>query len=1409
MRAFLLQLLGPHWRAWPALLAGVPPCLLAFPAVATAGPNVLYSFSAPEFPTASPLTNSDGLGPASRLVLGSDGNLYGTTRHGGFNGAGSIFRMTTTGSLSNLYSFLPATNNAGAVNYDLAPNDLAQGTGGNFYGTTQRGGSNFTGTIYEISPSGSFANLHVFAAETNISGGQETSADGATPVGALCQGSDGNFYGTTRYGGSNGTGTIFRFAPAGKFTGLYSFAKAGAGSVATNGTVPNALVLGRDGAFYGTTQQGGLANAGTFFRFTVAGDFTQIYSFNGDAPSSNPITPNAALVQGANGNFYGTSAYGGSQGGGSVFEITNTGGVTLLHSFPLLNAGAGAGLTLGADGNFYGTTATNGLNGDGTLFRMTPSGGFGAYFFGILDTNSENAGGANPSAALAADSAGNLYGTCSAGGTNGSGVIFQILDSDFIPPFFLTVTNPPPPLTNVLVGSSVILSNYAQGAAPLSYQWLRNETNLTDGDDILGSLTNALIINPVFPRDVGSYTLVISNIWGALTSSVTVLTVDPPGVSISSPAPNARTNAPAFAGTATNAPFTNINASEIVLTNVIFSITNLFNGSNLTGAAALTTGAGGASNWSFAVTPFPGSNILSVQGVDVSGNISPMVSRSFFYEMPARLTVLTTGSGAGAFNITNGAMLDLGAGYSVTASPRSSVFRGWTSGGVMSFDPTLPFIMQSNLVLTADFLSRQSPAIFISSPAANARVSSPVFEGTATSSPVSSGVDPNSVRLTNVVYWLTNAATASVMTGTATLTQGAAVSNWTITATPLPAANILAVQSQDISGGLSPIVSRKFFYEVPALFTLLKSGSGNGTFTATAAAHGDILPTNGAMLNLGENYTISAKPDSYSVFNQWVTSTGDSNSPKLAFIMQPGFTLTAVFTEVPPVVAISSPTANLRTTAPVFKGTASSHLGLTSVSYSLANTFIGSTSSGFATLTAGAGAVSNWSIAVVPLPGTNTLTVTSQDAAGDISTAVSRTFFYKAPAMLEVLQAGTGGGILKGAASIPGDAVPTNGAMLNLGESYKITATPDKSSFFSNWVSEAGVTVTPVLSFIMQSNLVLTATFVSNFFPAAAGTYNGLFFPANAVAEETSGMLYHFVLRNTGAFSGALLIAGSRYPIAANFDDSGNASFKAGPFQVDLTLDSATPQITGTVSTSQWTANLTADMAANTLSSAEYTILFEPSTNVSADSPPGDGYGLLTNHAGVVTLSGALADGTSYNQTVPVSRAGSLPVYAVLYTDTAHPDPGLLLGWINVTNLQAATPSNALTWIKKPSASPALYTNGFTNILSSQGSLWTNPPAKASAISLTNGQLVISNIGLLLTFTNVFVGNNTLTNLSVLPTNSLTGSINPKTGLLTFTFDNGDGNAANRATGTILQNTTNAGGFFLTLTNAGSFNLQP
>jgi hypothetical protein len=194
---------------------------------------------------------------------------------------------------------------------------------------------------------------------------------------------------------------------------------------------------------------------------------------------------------------------------------------------------------------------------------------------------------------------------------------------------------------------------------------------------------------------------------------------------------------------------------------------------------------------------------------------------------------------------------------------------------------------------------------------------------------------------------------------------------------------------------------------------------------------------------------------------------------------------------------------------------------------------------------------------------------------------------------------------------------------------------------------------------------------------------------------------------------------------------------------------------------------------------------------------------LMADHLGAFTMSGALADGTPFIQNVPLCGTGDLPVYGILYHDT-----GLLLGWLH---LQNGSPMGNLTWIKKASRSPALYATGFTNLVMVQGSPWTNPLPKTAAIDLPAGQLEISDGGLPapLVFNVGVSDNNAIVKLPGSPTNSLTGSINPKTGFLTVTFGNGDGKATTIGKGAVLQNATNAGGYFLGKTNAGSILLQP
>jgi len=354
----------------------------------------------------------------------------------------------------------------------------------------------------------------------------------------------------------------------------------------------------------------------------------------------------------------------------------------------------------------------------------------------------------------------------------------------------------------------------------------------------------------------------------------------------------------------------------------------------------------------------------------------------------------------------------------------------------------------------------------------------------------------------------------------------------------------------------------------------------------------------------------------------------------------------------------------------------------------------------------------------------------------------------------------------------------------------------------SGWATPSNQTV------LVKARSVTTAKGTYTF--SAQGIYNGLFSVPDGVAEETAGMLSGLDVTATGTYSGKLLIGGATNAISGGFNVSGQASNlvqraakQGGPLTLEMTLNwnDSPSYITGTVSGTNagaWTANLTNELAVKGSGSAEYTALVLP-----ADAPPGYGYMLMTNYAGAVTLSVTLADGTSFSQSVPVSGAGDLPVYGNLYGST-----GLLLGWLS---LESGSPSGDLTWIKPASRSTAFYTNGFTNSVTLQGSLWTNSPPHTAAMDLPSGQLDISGGGLVsnLTF-NVAVSNNdALVKLTKIPTNSLTGSITANTGLLTITFGNGSGKTTTAGKGAVLQNVNSAGGFFPGKTNAGSILLQP
>ena len=424
-------------------------------------------------------TNSEGAEPFAGLTLGTDGDFYGGTIEGGKTGSGTLFKVTTNGALTTLYAFGVSGYNSSGIgatdtNADgMSPiANLTLGTDGNFYGTTHSGGKTGSGTVFEVTTNGTLTTLHTFGAGREIYGVPEiyTNSDGAYPWGALTPGPNGAFYGTTSGGGTNGVGTVFAITTGGTFTSLLTFAKG-------NGANPGGTLFLTNGLFYGTTAAGGSSGNGTVFAVTPIGVLTTLYNFalgNGASPyagltlapngnfygttyeggtngsgadegpdgdgtffvattngvlttlacfaGTNGANPEGGLIPGPNGNLYGTTFYGGSNNAGTVFAVTTNGVLTTLASFVGTNGQNPAGsLILGTNGNFYGTTVHGGANAYGTIFEVTTNG-----ILTTLHSFTYGNDGAFPYAGLILGTNGDFYGTSAYGGTDQWGTVFEV-----------------------------------------------------------------------------------------------------------------------------------------------------------------------------------------------------------------------------------------------------------------------------------------------------------------------------------------------------------------------------------------------------------------------------------------------------------------------------------------------------------------------------------------------------------------------------------------------------------------------------------------------------------------------------------------------------------------------------------------------------------------------------------------------------------------------------------------------------------------------------------------------------------------------------------------------------------------------------------------------------------------------
>jgi len=441
------------------------------------------------FTTLHNFSGTDGRNPYAGLFQATGGSLFGTTNQGAANNSGTVFKITTGGTLTTLYNFCSLSSCADG---GFPRAGVIQALNGKFYGTTAGGGPfDSPGTIFQITSSGTLTTLYTFCALSGC-------ADGETPLGGLIQALNAKLYGTTAAGGAHLNGTVFEIATTGgALTTLYSFCSL---TGCADGTGPEAsLYQGTDNHLYGTNYDGGtFSYYGTVFKISTTGAFTSLHSFDG-TDGDEPI---GGLVQASDGNYYGTTQTDGANGYGTVFRITSTGTLTTIYNFCSLSACADGGfpeasLIQGTDGKLYGTTFDGGAHGDGTIFNITTS--------GTLTTlhSFDGTDGNQPLGAVIQDTNGTLYGTTYSGGTSNDGTVFSL--SMGLKPFVKTM-----PAAGKVGITVQILGNNLTGATSVTF----------NGTPTTPTVVSSTEITATVPAGATTGTVKVVTPHGTLSSNV-------------------------------------------------------------------------------------------------------------------------------------------------------------------------------------------------------------------------------------------------------------------------------------------------------------------------------------------------------------------------------------------------------------------------------------------------------------------------------------------------------------------------------------------------------------------------------------------------------------------------------------------------------------------------------------------------------------------------------------------------------------------------------------------------------------------------------------------------------------------------------------------------------------------------
>ena len=454
--------------------------------------------------TSFSFTGTNGETGKAALTLGKDGNFYGTTGGGGSGNAGTIFQVTTSGTLTTMVSF-SGTNGASPVAA------LTLGNDGNFYGTTEGGGSGSVGTLFRVTTNGTLTTMVSFYG-----------TNGANPEAALTLGNDGNFYGTTASGGSWNAGTIFQITTSGTLTTLVSFNR-------TNGANPTAaLILGNDGNFYGITPGGGVDYLGTVFRLSLIPGITiqpQSQTNNAGATVTfvcetilQPVAfqwqkngtnlANGGNISGATNSTLTITGISDSDAGNYSVVVSNTKG-SVSSSIATLTV-IDPPIVIVQPTNLLALLGTNVAFGV-TVIGTPPL----SYQWQFNTTNLLNATNAVYSiSSVETNNAGNY-----------SVVVANQAGSATSSNGALTVVLSPINQTNY-ASTTATFKVTAIGPESLNYQWQKNSVNLANGGNISGATNSTLTIANVLDGDAANYDAVVSDAYSSVTSSTATLTVN-------------------------------------------------------------------------------------------------------------------------------------------------------------------------------------------------------------------------------------------------------------------------------------------------------------------------------------------------------------------------------------------------------------------------------------------------------------------------------------------------------------------------------------------------------------------------------------------------------------------------------------------------------------------------------------------------------------------------------------------------------------------------------------------------------------------------------------------------------------------------------------------------------------------